>query len=709
MHILYLTHDLSDPTTAKRLAMLQAGGAKVHVAGFARSAPPPTIAGCPATDFGRTYNGRFLQRILSVRRTLRRLRQHRTLFASADLILARNLEMLAIAERGWQHFAPKHARVVYEVLDIHRLLLREDIIGKRIRALEAKLVRSCVAAIVTSSPAFIREYFDKRTALQRPFILVENKVFHAQGLLTPKPAPRREGPPWRIGWFGAIRCQKSLDILCEVANANPGLLEVVIRGRIAHDQFRGFQAQVDATPWVSYLGPYRNPEQLEEIYHDVHFSWAIDMFEEGQNSTWLLPNRIYEGGLYGTVPITASGVETSALTATLGIGHTLAEPKAESLKQFLSALTPAAYQILANAVAAVPPATWQFSQADCAALVGQFAALSPPPPSLASIGPALVVIPCLNEAAHIATVLAQLVEESRNIPMRIVVADGGSTDGTVEIVQIWNKQYPQLITYLNNPKRLQSAAVNLAVETYGADADFLIRLDAHASYPPDFCQRILEDAIATNADSVTCSILTVGKGGFQDAVAAAQNSILGNGGSSHRAAMREGRWVDHAHHALMRIAAFRAVNGYDEAFTHNEDGELDARLGKAGYRIWLTAKTLHTYYPRATPSALFKQYRNYGKGRVRNLLKHRARPRLRQMVPVAVMPAILLLVFAPYTSLAAVPFLLWAGICLGYGLLLGWRERRVTIALSGVAAMLMHAAWSLGFWEGLFRYGRKRA
>ena len=43
----------------------------------------------------------------------------------------------------------------------------------------------------------------------------------------------------------------------------------------------------------------------------------------------------------------------------------------------------------------------------------------------------------------------------------------------------------------------------------------------------------------------------------------------------------------------MRIAAFRAVGGYDESFSHNEDAELDYRLRQAGYRIWMTDKTLH--------------------------------------------------------------------------------------------------------------------
>ena len=201
---------------------------------------------------------------------------------------------------------------------------------------------------------------------------------------------------------------------------------------------------------------------------------------------------------------------------------------------------------------------------------------------------------------------------------------------------------------------------------------------------------------------------TVGTGLFQHAVAVAQNSKLGNGGSSHRTASGEGQWVDHGHHALMRIEAFRAVGGYDETFSHNEDAELDIRLTRAGYKIWLTGKTLLTYYPRSSPIPLFRQYYNFGKGRARTILKHHIMPRLRQMVPTAVAPAILLALLTPVFCIALVPLAIWAALCLAYGVMLGVKERSVSVAaFTGVASMLMHAGWSFGFWrEVLKRFQR---
>lgn len=311
----------------------------------------------------------------------------------------------------------------------------------------------------------------------------------------------------------------------------------------------------------------------------------------------------------------------------------------------------------------------------------------------------LIVVPCLNEAAHIGALLGQLRPAAARLGARIVVADGGSTDGTQGIVEKAAAEDPRVIL-LANPKRIQSAAINLAVATFGDDAEYLIRIDAHGGYPADYCDRLIEEALATGADSVVVSMLTSGTGAVQKAAAAAQNSKLGTGGSKHRH-MSAGEWVDHGHHALMRIAAFRAVGGYDESFSHNEDAELDYRLRRAGYRIWMSGSTHMVYYPRSTLKSLYFQYLGYGRGRAKNVLKHRMVPKVRQMIPLLVAPVVLLAFFSFVSWLAAVPFLLWAAVCLGYGLVTAIRQRNPGIALAGVSAMVMHFGWSVGFWQQL--------
>lgn len=318
----------------------------------------------------------------------------------------------------------------------------------------------------------------------------------------------------------------------------------------------------------------------------------------------------------------------------------------------------------------------------------------------------LLVIPCLNEAKTIEPLLRKLDVQRGETDMLIVVADGGSRDGTIEIVQRLAGEISKVVL-LDNPKRIQSAALNLSVERFCEGRDYLIRIDAHGDYPDNYCQALIDEAVLKQADSVVVGMETVGFDTFQRAAAIAQNSKLGNGGSKHRAG-GGGEWVDHGHHALMRIAAYRAVGGYDESFSHNEDAELDFRLRQAGFRIWMTGKTFMTYYPRSSASALFRQYLGYGRGRAKNLLKHRAIPKVRQAIPLAVAPVVVIALFALLHWWAIVPLAIWAAACLGYSAMMAVGQRSSLAFFASVPAMIMHFAWSAGFWLELLGIRPKR-
>ncbi len=313
----------------------------------------------------------------------------------------------------------------------------------------------------------------------------------------------------------------------------------------------------------------------------------------------------------------------------------------------------------------------------------------------------LIVIPCLNESAYIEKVIRSILDPKPGFIPLLVVADGGSTDGTRQIVTGLIKEFPE-IRLLDNPKKLQSAGVNLAVRTFRDFADIVIRIDAHATYPAHYCDTLLAEMERTGADSVTVSIISQGNDTlFQMATAAAQNSKLGNGGSSHRASEMDGKWVDHGHHALMKIGPFEEVGGYDEDFSHNEDAELDTRLAAAGYKIWLTNRVAAGYFPRSSPVRLFKQYINYGYGRARNIFKHKSKIKVRQLLPVFVFPAACLILLSKISIVFALPLLAWAALCNMYAIILAAKAANPAYVMSGLSAMVMHLGWSLGFWKAV--------
>lgn len=309
----------------------------------------------------------------------------------------------------------------------------------------------------------------------------------------------------------------------------------------------------------------------------------------------------------------------------------------------------------------------------------------------------LVVIPCLNEEDTLGGLIAAF---ARELPgALIVVADGGSTDRSRAIVADLRRALPNL-RLLDNPARIQSAGINRAVAAHGEGRSWLLRIDAHAGYPAGYAATLLAAAVATGATSVVVPMISQGDGGFQRAAATAQNSVLGTGGSPHRH-LGTGRFVEHGHHALMRIDLFRAVGGYREDMSHNEDAELDLRLAAAGGRIWLEPDAAIVYHPRRTPGALWRQYLGYGRGRARTLRLHGRRPALRQILPLLPLGAVLLALLAPWQAWFALPLLAWLGLCLIAGLVVGQRAGGGWALLCGVPAAISHLAWGTGFAQGI--------
>jgi len=318
----------------------------------------------------------------------------------------------------------------------------------------------------------------------------------------------------------------------------------------------------------------------------------------------------------------------------------------------------------------------------------------------------LVAIPCLNEAAHLPALLAQLIAGTPRAT--IVVADGGSTDGSVAIVAALARNHARL-NLIDNPARLQAAGINRVVRLHARGHDWLVRIDAHCDYPVGYVAGLVAAARRTGAQSVVVPMVSRGRSGFQIAAAAAQNSRLGTGGSPHRH-VGVGRFVDHGHHALMALELFRRVGGYDEAMATNEDAELDHRIALAGGRIWLEPGLALTYYPRASPAALWRQYWRYGRGRAQTVRRHGLRLKVRQMLPLLVPAAAGMALLAPLWWPLILPFAFWAAACLLGGAWIGARSRSLPALLSGPAAMIMHLAWGGGFlWEWLARSGTSAA
>jgi succinoglycan biosynthesis protein ExoL len=374
MAINYVVHDLADPAVARRVAMLQRGGARINLNGFRRSAQPILdVAGCRPRDLGRTQDGRLKARILSVAKARLAVGNWGRGFAPGEAIIARNLEMLYLAAAARRRFAPT-APLFYELLDIHRLMIGTGAPSRLLRGLERHLLGQCDGVIV-SSPAFERDYLRRHYSKLPPVLLWENKAMPSLSGASVGDsgvgAVPAIGRPWRIGWFGAIRCRRSLLCLANLARKHPGLIEVDIRGRITEAMGADFQAIVDGAPGLHYHGPYRYPDDLAEIYGQIHFVWAIDFYEAGFNSSWLLPNRLYEGGYCQRVPIALAGVETGRWLAGQGLGFQISDDLESATESLLLGMTAARYEPALAASLGANQDLFRLTDDACGQMVGQ--------------------------------------------------------------------------------------------------------------------------------------------------------------------------------------------------------------------------------------------------------------------------------------------------------------------------------------------------
>ncbi|MEM9990003.1 MAG: glycosyl transferase, partial [Pseudomonadota bacterium] len=224
----------------------------------------------------------------------------------------------------------------YECLDIHHRLLGKGLISQTLRRLEGKLLKE-VRGIVISSPAFEAEYFDKMHPDHPRALLLENKLPLRR--LPPRPARKQScDQQLTLGWVGILRCQRSLNILMEIAEAMRGRVKVKLHGKPALTAIPHFYDLVEETENLTYEGPYQSPDDLDDIYGHLDLIWAGDYYQTGGNSEWLLPNRLYEGGYFGVPALAPAGTQTARWITTHGTGHVIEGEPDTSLIPFLSTL-----------------------------------------------------------------------------------------------------------------------------------------------------------------------------------------------------------------------------------------------------------------------------------------------------------------------------------------------------------------------------------
>lgn len=333
--IAFFGHDSTDAAIRRRITAFQDDG--LNVVGYMMHRRDPGHLDWENIDLGETKDGAFLHRIRAIFRGAEIARTHANALVDADLIYARNLDMLALAflaKRKLNLDVP----VVYECLDVHRKLSGTGLISKILRIVEGRLLARC-AGLIVSSPGFIKHHFEIYYPGSYDAYLVENRLASAAGIHR-RPAAMKvpESRPLQIGWVGILRCKRSLELLAQVADSLPEKVHIHLHGLPARNEIPVFEPVIESRPNMTYHGRYASPEDLHDIYRDLDLVWAGDFMEAGHNSVWLLPNRIYEGGYYGVPALAPSQTETANWIESHGVGLTVNEPLEHELQSVIARL-----------------------------------------------------------------------------------------------------------------------------------------------------------------------------------------------------------------------------------------------------------------------------------------------------------------------------------------------------------------------------------
>ncbi|MEU4158194.1 glycosyltransferase family 2 protein [Actinoplanes sp. NPDC026670] len=314
-----------------------------------------------------------------------------------------------------------------------------------------------------------------------------------------------------------------------------------------------------------------------------------------------------------------------------------------------------------------------------------------------------VLVPVLNEASHIETTLAMMCDQQVPGGFEILVIDGGSTDGSREMVEDISARDPR-IRLLDNPERQIPMALNIGLRA--ARGGFIARMDAHTRYPAGYLATGLARLQAGDVAWVSGAALAAGDGRWSRRVSMALHTSMGVGGATFRRPGPE-KDADTGFTGILRRSTLEDLGGWDEGWPVNEDAELAARVRATGGRIVCLPEMAATYTPRDSLPALARQYWRYGQYRAKTSRRHPTSMRRSHVLPPALaLTAALAVLPGPYRWLPLTGIAVWvvAAVAVAGREMVRGRQP-VDCALLPAVFAVMQLAWGAGFIAGCARFG----
>jgi succinoglycan biosynthesis protein ExoL len=306
--IAFVIPALGDARSRIRIEALKQEGAQALILGFKRELYNGAPYRDPVISLGILPHGRYFIRLGTYLKALLQIIKHSK---QVQFIYVLGLDLALLT---WLAMLGRRSAVklVLEIQDIRSVLLKKGITGAIARQVE-KFIVPRVDMLVVTSAAYVDDYYAQRARL-RPVrhCVIENKIDDVpvmrQQLNIADSYVKPDAILW-IGYFGMLRCRRTLDIILAAAGAAQGRIRFYMRG-VLHDTGE-YEQRIRSHPYVEYGGEYRSPDELGPMYGRVDMVWACypDAGGSAGNWLWARTNRFYEACYFRKPIIAAAGTQ----------------------------------------------------------------------------------------------------------------------------------------------------------------------------------------------------------------------------------------------------------------------------------------------------------------------------------------------------------------------------------------------------------------
>jgi glycosyltransferase involved in cell wall biosynthesis len=217
-----------------------------------------------------------------------------------------------------------------------------------------------------------------------------------------------------------------------------------------------------------------------------------------------------------------------------------------------------------------------------------------------------VIATILNEAQALDRLLTSLAGQTRP-PDEVVIADGGSTDGSLEALEDWAQEGWLSLRVLHRPGANISAGRNAAIAA--TTGEIIAVTDAGVRLEPDWLE-----ALVAPFEKQEERFIAVVSGWF---VAAPQTLFETAMGATVLPNVREIQpktFLPSSRSVAFRRAAWEAAGGYPEWLDYCEDLIFDLRLRDLYGPFPFVPQAAVHFRPRGSLRAFFRQYYHYARG-----------------------------------------------------------------------------------------------